>query len=231
MRRWAVGVHAIIGLAIGLAVASATHAAEADSTRQAPAPTGPARFMVRGHPLPECSSFPIIEFGVIKPMGANAVARGDEEAAVTGDYGYMVNVGPEEAWGGTFHFEAGSFRSRAGLAVRRRAWASRNQAFDLQLGVLLAGSEHSPHAFASPGFLAGVKYSLGDLLVLDLHGETRSIKEEVAPNTREYGPADRTVVVHAGAQLGSGLGAAATGAGAVIAAVGVLALFAALGGG
>jgi len=196
------------------ALGSPALAQQPDSASQSEAP----RFMWRGRPLPECSSFLITEIGVLQPIGDWAMVIGDEEPALVGDYGYMWNVSPTEAYGPVAHLEIGSYRSRLGLGVRRRGWISKDCSLDLQVGAVLLGSQNSPWQFHAPGLLVAGDVTFGGWFVLHAQAQTRSIRQGFGLHTGNYGPTNRDLEYHLGVKLGSGPGGGGTGL-AIVAAL------------
>lgn len=197
----------LVALALVGTLGSPALAQQPDSASQ----SEPPRFMWRGRPLPECSSFLITEIGVLKPIGDWGTVIGDDEPALVGDYGFMWNVSPREAYGPVAHLEVGSYRSRLGVGVRRRAWISRDFSVDLQVGAVLLGSQNDPWHFHGPGLLVAGNVTFGGWFVLHAQSQTRSIREGFGLNTGDYGPTNRELQHHLGVKLGSGPGGGGTG--------------------
>jgi len=120
----------------------------------------------RGKPSPQCQSFWITEIGLGFRLN-NQQYDQYGTARLYVDFGYMKNVSPRDAWGGTLFASTEDERAQMGLRLRYRRWLSSKSALDLSPGLLLIGGGNIDY----PGFIGSASLSLWDWIVFSLQIE------------------------------------------------------------
>ena len=99
----------------------------------------PGRFCLRARPKPECSGFALTNAGVYVVFGDN---RGGE-TALRGllDYGFMANLNPRDAVGGSVFASLDRDGVAVGPSIRYRRWLTPTSSLEVALGKPVAGRE------------------------------------------------------------------------------------------
>jgi len=97
----------------------------------------PGRFCLRARPKPECSGFALTNAGVYVVFGDN---RGGE-TALRGllDYGFMANLNPRDAVGGSVFASLDRDGVAVGPSIRYRRWLTPTSSLEVALGKPVAG--------------------------------------------------------------------------------------------
>jgi hypothetical protein len=158
----------------------------------------------RGHPLPECRSFLITEFGLLARLDDYPYQRGASRVAVTFDAGWMKNISERDAVGLSGQVLTSDPTQRIGVRGRYRRWLSRNTSVDLTPGVFVSGEDNLID-YDPPGFVMGAAFNAGDLISVTVETEYARYKDygDVLP---QIPTTHSDVTWRAGAKLGSGLG-------------------------
>jgi hypothetical protein len=117
----------------------------------------------RGHPLPECKSFLITEFAFLWRLAENTDSRRSlpqDRWYGAWELGWMRNINPKFALGGTVYAGADNDGARLGLKARGRWWINRVVGLDLSSGILIAGIEEEVENY--PGFTSQLGLNFGD---------------------------------------------------------------------
>ena len=193
-----------VALVLLTVLPSAADASEPDSTRT-------ARFLWRGRPRPECTSFLITEVGFHYLLNPASPWR-ERPIVLTGDLGYMRNRNKRSAVGGLLHlgidYVSPEDMTGVGVAFRYRRWLSQWGAVDLTVGLDVLGSVNPGHELGRPAPWVEAGVSVEDILALSVRGEhwTRTT-EPLFPDGSKGSKGFTTW--HVGAKGGSYLGAVA----------------------
>ena len=88
---------------------------------------------LRGRPLAWQAGFPLLQGGILACVKDHNAYGGDEGVAIT-DVGYMRNIAPRSAIGGTISLVGNGDYLRIGVKPRVRHWMSRTTSVDFALG-------------------------------------------------------------------------------------------------
>ena len=159
----------------------------------------------RGRPLAETRSFMITEFGVLARIDDYPYGGDDSRIQFSFDLGWMKNISPRDAVGGSGYAVVSDPTTRLGLRARYRRWLSRGSSIDVSPGVLLGG-EDSAIEYDPPGFVLGATLNAGDLVALTVDAEYAKNLDLVHDTPPLQWEKRTDVAWRAGAKLGSGLG-------------------------
>ena len=125
--------------------------------------------------LPSCKSFLVIESHARYRMTTSA--GGQSRFYLTGELGWMRNVGRANAVGGSAFagYDWDGEITRGGIKARFRRWLGPVQQVDLSVGAFLTSAGDG-----GVGVLAGIDYGLGDLLLA-------TVEVDYAPGERDLG--------------------------------------------
>lgn len=157
----------------------------------------------RGNSLAKCKSFLITEFGTYYRLASLKPTRSIEDALyATIDLGWMKNISPKYAVGGTFFAGADEDIWRLGIRARVRRWLKPNLSLDFAPGVILAGAQKEENY---PGFSGHLGLNLGDWVSAVTEVDVIPIERVVSappPNYFKF-KKDTEVAWYAGVKLGS----------------------------
>lgn len=162
-------------------------------------------FAFQGGDKTYCNSFLILEAGWL----ASLKDPNGDGSVLSGDLGFMTNVGSRSAIGGSAFAENGSGADRRGIRLRYRRWITHRTSLELSPGIIVNGNEQ----VRPPGFVGAVALNGGDLASLVLEGEVARYQSYgyyydgagnfVSTSTRRTGTALR-VGVRGGSYVGAG---------------------------
>lgn len=116
----------------------------------------------RGRPPPSCRAFAITEIGYSRGLHRSAPFGAGPGDLVAAEAGWMVNVNPRLAVGGTgFAANDSDGGSRFALKPRVRWWQTQSVSLEASAGILLAGNHGN-----FPGATAHVALNVRDWLAL-----------------------------------------------------------------
>lgn len=180
----------------------------------------------RGRPQSECTSFFITEFAYLKRLARddkpNTDASNDKDFYFLAEVGWMKNLNPKTAVGGTLSWGFDDDNSRVALKPRYRRWLTRRMNLDVSMGIIvwnLTGYEDE-----APGFTGKIGIGYGDWFGLITQVEMIPYRNRIVAHgqTEPENPYEGTETVwYAGLQLGSYPGTASM----VVAPLTVLILF------
>lgn len=180
----------------------------------------PSHFL-HGYPLPERSSYVVMELGYMVPLD-----RSKQGNTMSG-YGvwqlaYLKNVNETYAIGPAIQAEYGGSEGRFSAMIRGRRWLSRTTSLEMGLGASVgtrASALESVRSTEPTIFLQG-SVNVDDALMLMLQAET--FKRDYPswydsyPGSNRIGDTESGIQVLAGGRLGGALGVAAAGIGGVL---------------
>ena len=162
-----------------------------------------------GRPLPESRWFLITQAGVLWRVDSGSSVDPDRGPCFAFDYGAVRNLNPEFGLGGNFYLGFNDSRTRFGVKLRARIWASRDVAIDLAPGILLTGVDDSSGWPDYPGFVTELGLSVGGWVQFVTQMESMRVMND-------SGQWEDDLSWRAGARLGGAPGLAATLAGLMI---------------
>lgn len=132
--------------------------------------------LLRGSPLPTRKIFPVIQLGVLVPLGKDSDEYDYRSPANILEAGAIVNLSKSYGVGASFFYSDDGEYTRTGVKARMRRWLSSIVALDVAPGVVL--SERNPRfsTFRAPGFVGELAVSFGD--VLSIMGQIESMPVE-----------------------------------------------------
>src|SRR5690349_12861613 len=111
--------------------AGAVEATQAEAETATMPEPGPSQgHALRGLPLPEKKAFPITHLGVGARLDAGSPLYDKKSVYAFTDLGFMCNVSPRVALGGTLYAGGDDYRLRIGPKARFRYWVSREVSID-----------------------------------------------------------------------------------------------------
>jgi hypothetical protein len=128
----------------------------------------------RGAPLSHTKSFLITECGVGLRLTRNAAQQyaRNRDVHIAWELGWMRNVNPRWAIGGTSYLSVDGDGSRFALKPRVRRWLSPTLSFDLSAGPV----------FSPPGLVAELALMKSDLVGITLtYQQTRLVRMDTSP--------------------------------------------------
>ncbi len=168
----------------------------------------------RGQPLPKCKSFLITEFGIYYRLARTpkpSVSANKNHWWLAGDLGWMKNISPKYAVGGTFFVGANPEDDlwRLGIRAKVRHWLRPNLSFDFAPGVMVGMHNEDNQV----GFSGHLGLNLGDWV-------SAVTQVDVIP-VKAYYPSRRATEVawYGGLKLGSSPAAIAIAVGSVVGAL------------
>jgi hypothetical protein len=99
----------------------------------------PGRFCLRARPKPDCSAFAVTTVGGFVMFGRSDGAPSSERGVL--DYGFMVNTGARNAFGGSVFASVDQDGYAIGPAVRYRRWLTSTSSLEVAVGKPLVGDE------------------------------------------------------------------------------------------
>lgn len=198
-----------------------TVTAKPDSTWPAASKLKRPSHFLHGYPLPERSSYVVMELGYMVPLD-----RSKQGQTMSG-YGvwqlaYLKNVNETYAIGPAIQAEYGGSEGRFSAMVRGRRWLSRTTSLEMGLGASVgtrASAFESVRSTEPTIFLQG-SVNVDDALMLMVQAETFTRDypawyDSYAGSNR-VGDTESGIQVLAGGRLGGALGVAAAGIGGVL---------------
>jgi hypothetical protein len=154
----------LIGLGWALVLVHPSPLPAQDGGSAAPAPAA-ACFSPR--PLPRCGSFWITEFGLLQFLGTPPGNPEDERRTLLSwEVGYMGNLSPAQAVGGSLFLAGNDNQFRLGVRGRYRVWMGEAAALELGPGVIALHSDEDLEIRGTPGASIQVGLSWRDWLTL-----------------------------------------------------------------
>lgn len=101
------------------------------------------------------------------------------------DIGAVRNLSPSFGLGGNFYLGVDDRRSRFGIKARSTQWFSRNVAFDLAPGILLAGGDSGDGGSEYPGFVGDATLTLYGCVHLAAQVESVKLTHPTLPGRRD----------------------------------------------
>lgn len=158
-------------------------------------PTPSQGHALRGLPLPEKRAFPITHLGVGVRLDAGSPLYEKKSVYAFTDLGFMRNVSPHVALGGTLYAGGDDYRLRIGPKARFRYWMSREVSIDIAPGILVWGNDDWNGEARFPGLVGEASLSLEDNILITAQMESVDIKDA-------YGAKDHDTSVYLGGKLG-----------------------------
>jgi len=168
----------------------------------------------RGAPLPEKKSFPLFQAGVLARFD-DAPNQDESKLSAVLDMGWMTNVSPKVALGGTVGVASDFTYSRIALKARLRRWLGDGTALDFAPGIFvpkkgtLFDSEPDPNR-GDMGFVGEVSFSAKDWFSLSYVVEVIEANRTSHIQGSSF-PSETDVGHHLGMKAGGGLGLAGVG--------------------
>ncbi len=119
---------------------------------------------------PGCCWTIIFESGLRLRASESNVRAGKGDGLATFDFGFMRNLNPHTAMGGSFYISGDDDGSRFGLRYRYRRWLTSRSCIDLSPGILVAGADNYQD-FRFPGLIASISVAAGGLISIDAYFE------------------------------------------------------------
>jgi len=167
----------------------------------------------RGAPPPACGGFFLIEVQGAFPFlstvrehalpGGGVFRRDAFESRVEWNLGYMVNVGPEWAFGGAVSLGSGSYDALTGIRARARRWIAPPLSVELQGGVVLTHAANSGGPRPLKGFTTDARLNIGDHGSLFLRWDVVKVPTHVDHAGVVYQPGGIDQALHVGVGTGS----------------------------
>jgi len=103
------------------------------------------RFCLRARPKPDCAAFAITNVGGFVMFGHGNGASSTVRGVV--DYGFMINSGARDAFGGSVFASLDDAGLAIGPAIRYRRWLSQTASLEVAVGKPIAGDEAAGAVF------------------------------------------------------------------------------------
>lgn len=119
----------------------------------------------------QCQSYMIFEFGMLSRVSESG-ASPEHKFLIPIDIGFMKNVSPKCAVGGSLHTASDDDFTRVGFRPRVKLWTGKRSGWDFSLGPILSSGVTYRGKIKSPGLVSGISYSIGELISIDLYYES-----------------------------------------------------------
>ena len=153
---------------------------------------------LRGRPLPRKKSFPLIQMGLLAPLGGDFA----HSTTFVMDLGVMKNRTPRRSWGGSFGVAVNDEYVRLNLKPRLRLWLGDTPSIDLAAGAFYVVGEDQG-TYGPFGFVGETSFVVGDWVSLTGLVEVTEVESVPAGFTSSASHASRMEpMFHLGAKAG-----------------------------
>ena len=124
----------------------------------------------RGKPQSECSGWIVINSAWLQRFAGNVESEYKSRFLLNGELGYMKNVSPSQAVGGSLYLSGDDDGSNFGFMARYKKFLNKTISYDFCAGILLAGDDNYIDK-KFPGFVFQSAISVKDWIAIMLQAQ------------------------------------------------------------